>query len=971
MKIVIDGISYNVTYPIGATLTNEGGLNQASVQIRHIGKLDPFTPFTDVEFLGEWWCIAHDNVVRERYIGRATHNITLVEITKRLERVICGAKTFTRPLYTSYTPVPITPTCTRETWMEVDGNLVGDKSKTSVSFEDLYYLPAASGSTVDSEEFEKLCLLSYYTQSFTMPSYSFAEKQGTYGLISTKVYYKTEDGTQTQIAATQKINTLGRVYLSFEYTTRFKFPLSEEQYSYTTDTVTYTIEITEKPVEKAPLSIWEVTERLLLTATPLRDPSDREFYHSVTPIGCINTKSIESPEFSFSNGATLKENLDQIAKHLHAKVKLSKNGGKKEVWFAPLTTNTRAQIKGTLIGEQTSFGGDKYAGRLHINAANLTISNASEGAVAEPSGTSEYARTSSDYPMRTLRCSDSEVRINDTTGEIESVLPIKRIRTLKMCDGQKTWDITAYVREEADYLALSDYTSSSSKAYAIYYRRGEKNIKGLFFKEETALYPALTKPAIVNVYKAAAGSEAIDLGAYQDLLFYVEYEPYMNLHLVSSRTDGKGGSVAYIANQSANETDKDLLSDFARGTIEQMASDAPKKTYLMRSLDMVPKIGTMYDTHSYISEVSFEIYPYFVKCTLSIAEHYNRLGQRVEVPNQIRQYEIDVNNVKDRSVLYTDVCTISYFPSTVEDDSLMVDLGKCFLVDHIVNHGGFGPQSANYSVSVAEVTTYAGEYEKNQLPEFSKARKLQSVLLPVASFGFANTVTFVIPFHDNFSAGGIATPAGSGFNLKDYVPYGDAYGDAEFIRFELRNGMTVDSANRKKIGRSLPLLKDCPFHVFGESLISTSYRSSQHAGIQLFKDGRERIVLSYQILFQSDSDIIIGNNFASNSPIVRDFSEDGLLDEDLQYCENTDAELHLYGDGSDGSNYLHPITGTTSTGGSIVKTTLGYNRSRYICVESDLPPHSAWAILFKGKFMLGANKPFPQDKRIYFNFSHK
>lgn len=973
MIITIDGVGYNASYPVGATLTHEGGLNQANVQIRHINRQDAFLPFTYVDFLGELWCVARDDVVREKYLGKATHNLMLVEATKRLERVICGAKTFTKPLYTSYTPVPIRPTYTRTTWDTVDDQISGEESTTAVTADDLYFIPAASGESVSSDNYAALRILSYYTKSFTMPTFVFAQnKTSSNELVSTRAYYQIANGAQTTISANTTINTIGSVKLSFECITRFAWPLSQGQYTWTRDTVTYTLEITEQPVSKAPLSVYAVTERLLLSATPLRNPYEREFYHTTYQSGCIDTTSILAPEFSFANGATLKENLDQIAKHLHAKVKMSKNGTRRDIYFVPLTTNTRAAISGTPIGDQASFESEKYAGRLHVNAANLTIANAREGAMAEPCGTTFSTAALTGTPMRSLRCTDGKARIDESGGEIETVLPIKNVCALKMFDGENTWDITPYVKEETEYLALSDYETSQSKAYALYYRRGDKNIKGLFFKEEGAIFEALAKYAIVNIYKQAAGESAKEMTTYQDLLFYVEYEPYTNLHLVSSRTDGKGGAVAYIANQAANETDKDLLADFARGTVEQMASDAPKMTFLFRSLSDLPKVGTMYNANTYISEISFELYPYFVKASLSLSEHYNRLGQRVEVPNQIRQYEIDVNNVQDRSVLYTDVCTISETLAS-EDDSLLSAMGKHVLLHHVINDDHYiTRQIANYSASAAKVTTYVNYMQDNQVPtDFSGARALRSVLLPVASFGFANSVVFVIPFQDNFSAGSIATAAGAGFNLKDHVPYGDAYGDADFIRFSLHNGMTYASGTHTGLGRALPQCTAEAEAALGAEYASTANNIGEAYGaIRVYKDSRERIILSYQILFQSDSGIIIGNDFAANSHIVRDFSQNGLYVGSNP--ENSDSVLYLYGTGSDGKLYLHPITGTTETSSRAYKTTNVLESGQFgIRVNTSLPSHSAWAILRNGEFMLGANKPFPKSQTLYFNFSHK
>lgn len=1004
MNITIDGVTYKAAYPVGATLTHEGGLNQACVQIRHIDKLDPFTPFTDVNFLGEWWCIAHDEVTKERYIGKATHNITLVEITKRLERVICGAKTFTHPLYAESAHFVVEPVYYRQTQHNlVAGKIVNTFERENVERSSLFYIPAQSGEILDGAGYLPLSVRNVYKAPFSPPkakACATAERSpllGTYSCGGAIASVSTSlDGPYEEIEGGGNISEAGMLYVKYTCKVFYYDSTGAHAITYIDETIYQTrISTTESGWERKNLTIGEVTDRLLITAETVRSPSERKYLLTHSASGAIDITNIEAPELSFADGATLKENLDQIAKILHAKTRMRKltDTNQYEVWFVPLTTNVKATMTGTLIGDQTAFSAEKYAGTLHTSAQNLTISKGYEGNIAEPSGEAQGADTDDGKLMRSLRCADSEARISDTTGEIETLLPIKRVVSLKMNYNGTIADITDYVREKAVYQGLSKYGDEQSRAYYLYYTIGEKNIKGCFEKSETSKptgFEALDRYAIINVFCASTGKNSSIFGEttkYPDVLFYVEYEPYMNIHLVSTRADGRGGEIAYIANQSASEVDKDSLAYFARGTVEQMASDSPRKTYLMSSLDKVPTVGTMYDNQNYISEVSFEVYPYFVKCTITIAEHYNRLGQRVEVANAVRQYEIDVNNVRDRHVLYTDVCNISFAHDENATGSILSDAGKKRAIRHAAD--SYSVFFTDGTASLARITTFACPQAKNALPNAAQAREIQSVHLPVLSFGFGNSIVFTVPFKDNFSAGSRAAALENKpdalFNMNEYVQYGDGYGAAELMKFSLHNGASIlikDAEKKKEFGRNLPLLPEMTDGIFAGGTLGAKYADTDDGNtpyIYLFKDSREKITFTYQLLFQSDSGIIIGNDLARTSPLVSDYHRAKELQDFERGTEfdpnNTtnSLEIHFYGEGygDPSGRILHPITGTTVTSDKKSIVTLDEEDGKLWLAPDFVYAHDSWAIIRFGKFMLGSNRPFPADGKLYFNYSHK
>ena len=963
MNITISGTTYDASLPVGGTITHEGGLDQANIVIRHISKQDAFLPFTEVEFLGQWWVIARDDVVRERYIGRATHTIMLVEATKRLERVICGAKTFSRPLVPVYPQRQATPKYYKLTLSPEDMYEVSeDEMHTTPDVG--YTSPQIKGGTVTVEGAD---LITWNNKSLV--DTNMRRENKTVAISANGTDYTDVGGSQEAQIGTANLEKL---YIRYR---QYYSPVNDPGQPLFVDETLYVIEFVSQVQAKDPFTIWEVTERLLVTATPTTDATERAYFHSTTVTGAIDTKTITSPGFSFANGASLKENLDQIAKVLHAKVKMTKVGGAWNVYYIPLTKNETATVQGTLIGDETSFDSAKYAGRVITNAANLVVDNTEEGGISDPCGN----RKEGGYiGARTLRCSDSQARINEDTGEISTILPIRKITKVTMyvpsnseaSSYKAPVDITDRVIEEAEYKALSDYTASEyNKGHYLYYRQGAKNIWGLFFKpNETYVPDAMKKYAIVNIYndkKPAASPSLSSFDNYADIAFNVEYEPYMDLMLMNSREDGKGGTVDYIANQAANEVDKDALADFARGTIEQMASDSPKKTYLMPSLSSVPEVGTMFDETHYITEVSFQIYPYFVKCTLSIAEHYNRLGEHVEVANAVRQYEVDANNVYNRNVLYTDVCNVSVgLADPTASPPLLNGTGRANMLRHLVDRANNPYYHSDLRLSVAEIDTLNGYHQRNVLPDAGTVDTLQRIMLPVASFGFGNSLVFVIPFEDNFLAGTYASheglSSGTNYNLQYFLQYGDAYGDVDFISLKLRNGLSISSdAAMRDAGRALPnSVAGMPGVVLGD----IGARTASGRPVIVYKDGRERIVFVYQVLFQSDCGIIIGSDFASWCPLVRDYSTGEYLG---------GATMRFYR----AANVLDPIKGTTLQGdyASFIEADITTSGIAYVQATGYIEEHQSWAIIKNGKFMLGGNfnlYNYSQNGRIYFNTLH-
>ena len=966
-SVRINNVDYPVSLPFSVCQTHEGGLDQAAISLRHTDVSEPFAPYTRAYFEGEWWVIANDHCVHEKYINKYTHDIQLVELAKELEGVVCGAKTFTDPL------------CDKPIFVQIDST-----PRYTIDWHD--GTTNSGGALVfDDENWE----LDYETEagvenSVKNPGYKTPVMPSTIVLLPAlecewadkwweefRSFYSLDDGPLIEFKEKTSISLFADQSLRVKYTARYlaASSTSRECTSFEIDCISFFPDV----IKRSPLTVYEVTERLLIAAETTSDADERRYVHAIAEqinvATAIDTRKIDAPELSFPNSATLKENLDQIAKTLHAKTKLviRDNDQKAYVFFVPLTIPEMANIGGVEISGETTFDISKYAGRVETNASNMTFKRGVHA--IDPVGIATPGKDT--YQLgKGLRAKDTEARIDEKTGEIETSFPIKRIVKLlaRHPFSPTLIDITDFVCEESAYVALSSY--AGGRCYSLYFTRGSKNVKGLFFEQENAISQKLEKYSIQNILEEKGvkigleGNVSTKLDRYADLSFVVEYEPYIDLRLINSHTDGHvASSVTLVANQVAQEMDKDALGDFVYGTIHAMGAAARKKTFLFGQSEHLPKVGTLYSDDVYITEITYERNPYYTKATLTLSEKFNQLGQHVEVSNAVREYEISTKNIFNRNIVYADFCTISRSAFNGKPSILTEDAKKA-----IIRPLGSLPITIfpDERLSFAALTTYiaensAGPFEEFPglgLPDPKKAVRIRSVLLPVLGFGFGNSLSFSAFFEDNYSAGRIARTA-QNYSTQEYVSYCDAYGCADFLDISFGSGVNAyKETDLIFFARQLPIY---PEKHFKKGSIDFGKEYAHASKLYLCKDSRERIVFTYQLLFESNCELIIGRDFCNASPLVCDYHED----------TESESRLELY------SHKIDPISGSNKKGDVLSKEGLFHtlvdteNGTPKLFTYLSPPEHKAWAITWKGMFLLGSNKPLEGKDTFYFNFHHK
>lgn len=960
---------YHVTLPCQRVDTHEGGLNTASVEIRHITRKEPFEPFSFATFDGETWVVDSDQVTYEPMIKRYTHNVSLCEEAKYLEKLICGAKTFSKPKDETIAQLTVLPE------KEIYNASVDETKFYGQNFYEEVKTPYQTPIfRKTGENASVLVVYNILSKEAPIP----LEKEPTTDEMTAgaafyyKCEYSTNGGTSySAITENTAVSFSNNIIIRYSFTrteTDKDYPnigISVRNYEYL-----FTIGSLADGTLK-PLTVFEVANRLVYTYeahTMREEPEIRISGMGVDWVGgdmvLRQADDIECPEMSFTSGASLKENLDQLGVILHAKVRM-KN---KVVYFERLTKQEQSALPKTEIDGADSFTSEKYGGEVQTFAQNVVNYNDGTGTV-----TNLFAKT--------LRTEEGSVRIGDNDSFISTEFPIEKIVKVifvKVQEGDNgalnvtEQDITDKVVESTYYNTLSSYNGTLCKAQYIYYTQGQPNIKGLFFKANTIMSGSgFDKYAIQNVIGTTS-----DL-IYKDLLFKVTYIPICNIRASVPRPDGKGGRASFPLNQSESRTDANRIGRKMYATAVQLTSNSPQKTYIVPPGGTLPTVGKRFDKDNYISQMAVQHFPTYTKCTISISENYNRLSDYVAVPQAVRQYEIDINNVQERHVLYKDWCVIGFSEPQRENivNQCCIDKKKrqALIVDPFVG------TTVDMRAKAAVAITYSAPELQHGISRLDKpAGAIASCLFPVISIGLGNSLLFSFRYSDNFSAGskavyspGIVEGTIDGvsrkFNEQQYVTYSDRYGNAELLEFGLvfGGGTTEDV----EVGRALPekiaaaKVDASEFARSGGNEKDNSWFSGMQQKVHLYKDSRETIIVEYQLLFGSEDGVIIGVDYCETNPLVR------------MNSEGATSWLCFY------DHYIDPVQGTTEVPESAVYKCHLAPGDNYLKPELgfSLPNHKAWAIVRGGKFLLGQNSPWQTEgegenvtpKKLYFDFCHR
>ncbi len=420
------------------------------------------------------------------------------------------------------------------------------------------------------------------------------------------------------------------------------------------------------------------------------------------------------------------------------------------------------------------------------------------------------------------------------------------------------YDITPYIFEKADYDNLSSYKGvyPFAKNFALYYTQGQPNIKGLFFKVPNAVTGVWSKYAIINILRQVTGNNALDVSG-QDLMklaFEVTYLPQFSTRIKTNKQTVIGGLPRTMAyNQSANLIESRAYGENLKGVVARLGNVSKTYTYHLAFLSDIPKAGMMFDKHYYISSVSCEYLPSYIKCTISLSKDFNRLSQYIGINSNKRMWEVSEKQSFERESIFVEYVKITQNSEDLHDvDSL-----------YLYNTG-----VASYLFNKAYSGLITSAYFRRYL--LNESELTPEISLPVISTAIGNSMLFTYRVEDNYSAGqkssyvdNDAYKVGVSGYWGEYVPYNDYYGRFYYLGFRL-------DSNPTPRGNGISLARETSLMLPQVEMLGNYYISTRDETlIKYRKDSREVPSITYQLTAVTDDDsIIIGSALMKNCKMV-------------------------------------------------------------------------------------------------------
>lgn len=504
-----------------------------------------------------------------------------------------------------------------------------------------------------------------------------------------------------------------------------------------------------------------VIERALAIAETLREGETPRF--SLNEEQATAFESIETPEFSFTQ-STLREILQDVGKYVHGEPRLIDS----VIYYDLYGSNEQNTVSTSNYAKlSVAQSIEQYATELDSSVDNLVNSLG-------------YVKKTITEPFeggyKSLRTETLYARIEDGSAIISTAFPIYEVSKVvwKGTDGE--YDITPYIFESTEYARLSSYEElyPQSRAYAIYYTQGEKNIQGLWFKLQKAWGAEFGDYSIVRILKTVSGISDLNISSYPSLEFQVTYSPIYSARVLQSKSYigdfEKHSALAY--NQGQNLIETHYYGENLKGVISRMGNVDKAVTFVRWGLSDIPKVGTLFDNDYYISTVSVEVQPFTTKVQLGLSKDFNRLSAYIGINSLKRFYEVSERQAVESHISYRDYIVIGDRVENEGANEVLFNVNTIPLT--------FTQDLSGFE-SISGVVAQGEDKDGNLLGE---------VVLPVQTAAIGNSAVFTARYEDNYSAGQQAvkltetTDGGetvSGYFAKG-VPYSDVHGNIEKLR---------------------------------------------------------------------------------------------------------------------------------------------------------------------------------------------
>lgn len=662
---------------------------------------------------------------------------------------------------------------------------------------------------------------------------------------------------------------------SVEYNIQFLdyYPLASVGADYDVK-CSYQISVVENHLPLKKWTITDVINRCLELIEPLQIGQNPRFrLDGVTYVNGVVQKpyrvgsqaekydKIIAPEFAMTK-QTLREQLQQIGGYIHAEPRL-RDG---VIYYDEYGQNKVSEIsKKRYISKTYSQDINEYCTNLDSQAENLINRlDYAQGVTIEP-----FIGA-----FRSIRTENTTIRIEEGNGIISTQRPIADIVKVYVkypteMNGSTPsgWsspiDITAYLFETAQYQNLSSFAGAYpyTKDYALEYTQGQNNIKGLFYKSADLMNGTFQDYSIIKIIKAEGGkidTNILETG-YPVLAFQVSYIPIFSERVKTNKAIRVGGLPRALAyNQSANLVETRYYGENLKGVVARLGNVEKTYTYKIGFLSDIPKVGELFDDHYYISAVSVEVEPFFIKVTVGLSKDFNRLSEYVGISSNIRMYEVSEKQAFQRDTVWTDFIVVTDNQNEAESSIYGNTLSKIDIMRRLSDMFDINSTTINNRFQISQAIIQGKTIRGNNV------NNNYCISLPVVSTALGNSMTFSFNFEDSYSAGQKSIYANGeilGY-YGAYVPYCDYYGRLYYLNFGLFTSESDTLTDNTEL--------DNPQYN-SSTVPSSDYVSTDNKYIRYRKDSREIPSFTYQLSFVADKgkeNFVIGSGLAKNCSLV-------------------------------------------------------------------------------------------------------
>lgn len=651
----------------------------------------------------------------------------------------------------------------------------------------------------------------------------------------------------------------------------------------------YTLNVSEyksKQHPTVPYTLADVFDRVIDLCRP--QIGAKEAPYTLKSSARETMAAITAPEFTMTQN-TLHEQLKMIGAFFHAAPVLSG----KEVDYVPYSH----QITASIDSPNREGGRMRYTARTpfysvqdfcdHVftHAGNLVSTEADDrrGTVTEP-GAERFITIRSETVGVTIGDNDESTLVT----QYPIYTPVSLHVKLYAKDGTvsiEEQDITSYLVESTTYNSqLSSYRQSAgySKAYALYYTQGEKNIGGLWFRiPEATGIPLLSRYAIVNILADVTGDSTVSVDNKitdfpQGLSFRLTYKAIFSVTMSHGKPDDFRETFAQIYNQSENTIELQSYGANLKGAAARLGNAQETRSYILRDRRDFPNPGEIIGGMNIASE-NFEFYPNHIKLTVNLCRNFNKISEYIGVNSIKRLYEVSERATAERNILVKEYIVIGQTGETGDTGTLLTNLSS---VRQLL--AGTGNAAEKDVISRQTVAVCYGTEQDSTKPLYDRC-----LVLPLTTAALGNAMVMSFGMADNFSAGvQVEKITGSGTDavtkyVSDYVPYANLYGRMWWLCFGFFPSEALSQAGALETSMSYPELDNRAGFDAARNTAAVSTKTVR--GIDHFlkvrKDSRERLSsITYEAEFKTTvPGLHIGSAFAGMNPLVYDPTERGVL----------------------------------------------------------------------------------------------